>query len=339
MSVGWATAPSYPSCDFWACLTARLKLGDVSAAVRTAETSVELAGRSGDADMRMIMRTTLADALHQSARPEHALAAFRESEAMQAEQQPAYPLLFSFRGFLYCDLLLEEASRGNRHLSFVEPPAGRSQAQAALSRCREVRRRAETTLELAERDGLQLLTIALDHLTLGRIYLLEGQVSRSEGRAPENDVLTQAETHLTKAVSLLRQAGHQDDLPRGLLARAALTRVQFQISNGESHIANAQRDLDEVEQIAGRSGMLIFQIEAALERCRLALALGDRDAARRKLDEAKALVKKTEKPYEPHQPDWDAWEPPEYISVFREGEIVGYHRRSAEIAALESELE
>lgn len=325
-----------------------LTLGDVSAAVRSAEQSVELADRSGDAGMRMMMRTTLADALYQSARPERAIAAFGEVEAMQAERQPEYPLLYSLQGFRYCDLLLEEMSRVIGPLSFVEPTAGGHQIEATLSRCREVRHRAETTLKIAEQHGLQLLTLALDHLTLGRTWLLEGQVLSVEGRVSEHEALTKAETYLTESVSLLRQAGMQDQLPRGLLARAALnicrvsTRHQTDADKSvgvTDDLAQAEKDLAEVEGIAGRSGMLIFQIEVAVARCRLGLALGDRAAARRKLDEAKALVKQTEKPYEPHQPDWDGWEPPEYVVVFREGEIVGYHRRNAEIAALENELE
>ena len=84
--------------------------------------------------------------------------------------------------------------------------------------------------------------------------------------------------------------------------------------------------------------MLIFQIEAALERCRLALTREDHDEARRTLDEAQALVKKTEKPYEPHVPDWDEWDPLAYVGVFRKGEIVGYHRRNDDIAALDEAL-
>ena len=314
-----------------------LTLGDVSAAVRAAEGGVELADRSDDANRRMFRRTTLAAVLHRAARPERSLAAFHEAEAMQAEDQPEYPLLYSLRGFQYCNLLLEEVWRVIGPLSIFEPKAGEPQIEAALSRCREVRRRAETTLEWV-RGKLGILDEALDHLTLGRTYLLEGQVLSVAGREPEDDVLTQAETHLTEAVSLLRQAGQQQELPRGLLARAALHRVKFQMTNDASQIANAERDLDEAEQIAGRGGMLIWQIEAALERCRLALACGNRDGARRKLDEAKALVKKTEKLYEPHQPDWDEWQPPEYVGVFREGEIVGYHRRNADIDALENEL-
>ncbi len=37
-------------------------------------------------------------------------------------------------------------------------------------------------------------------------------------------------------------------------------------------------------------------------------------------------------------PDWDEWEPPEYVGVIGKGEIVGYHRRNDEIAALDEVL-
>ena len=38
-------------------------------------------------------------------------------------------------------------------------------------------------------------------------------------------------------------------------------------------------------------------------------------------------------------PDWDEWDPPEYVGVFKKGEIVGYHRRDSEIEALEKLIE
>ena len=103
----------------------------------------------------------------------------------------------------------------------------------------------------------------------------------------------------------------------------------------EDYLEKANRDLTEVEQIAGRGNMLIFLIEAALKRCRLALVLAEQAQARIKLDEAKALVTRTERPYEPHVPQWDGWEPPESIGLFGAGEMVGYYRRYEEIAALE----
>ncbi len=56
-------------------------------------------------------RARMAYALHQAGRRAEAEARFRESEEMQAERQPAYPLLYSTGGFRYCDLLLAEPER------------------------------------------------------------------------------------------------------------------------------------------------------------------------------------------------------------------------------------
>ncbi len=88
-----------------------LTLGEVGGAVRDAEQSVSHADHSGDAFQRMGKRTRLADALHQAGRRAEAEARFREAEEMQAERQPDYPLLYSWQGFAYCDLLSTEAER------------------------------------------------------------------------------------------------------------------------------------------------------------------------------------------------------------------------------------
>ena len=88
-----------------------LTLGEVAGAVGDAEQSVTYADRSGDAFTRCVNRVTHADALHQAGRRAEAEARFREAEQMQAERQPAYPLLYSLAGFRYCDLLLTAAER------------------------------------------------------------------------------------------------------------------------------------------------------------------------------------------------------------------------------------
>jgi hypothetical protein len=77
----------------------QLALGRIDDALADARRAVAHADRSGDAFQRMAMRTTLADALHQQGDTAAARAAFAEAEAMQAEWQPAYPLLYSLRGF------------------------------------------------------------------------------------------------------------------------------------------------------------------------------------------------------------------------------------------------
>lgn len=98
---------------------------------------------------------------------------------------------------------------------------------------------------------------------------------------------------------------------------------------------DAKRDLAEAELIAERGSMLIWQIDAAIERCRLHLAMGDRDSARECLERAKALIKETEKPYVPYVSDWAEWDPPAYIGTIKPGDIVGYHRRDWEIEEIE----
>jgi hypothetical protein len=337
-----------------------LTAGDVSSAVRQGEQSVELVDRSGDAFLRVVNRTALADALHASGRmtdeggtmnegedssfilPPSSVAheAFREAEAMQQEMQPQFPLLYSLSGYRYCDLLLESPeSRG-------ESP------EQAIARIRRVRNRAEKMFEWRD-EGDSLLDVAMEYLTLGRTYLLESRELRvrsletEEGLALDSGLsaLDSAEQHLNESVSLLRQAGHQDFIARGLLHRAALWRAlgEGEIERGgegeQEYFEWAERDLAEGELIAERGSMLRWQIEAALERTRLALSLGDREEAGRKLEETRALVKQTEKPYEPHVPDWEDWQPPAYVGVFEPGEIVGYHRRNDEIAALQAEID
>ena len=145
-----------------------LTLGEVPRAVAFGEQSVELADRSGDAFWRMASRATLADALHQAGRWEESAEAFREAEAMQAEDQPQYPRLYSLRGYQYCDLLLSRAEpedgAGLAGLAANPEPARRFREA-----CREVRERGTTALEWAIRESRDLLSPALDHLSLGRV--------------------------------------------------------------------------------------------------------------------------------------------------------------------------
>jgi hypothetical protein len=289
--------------------------------------------------------------------------AFQEAEAMQKERQPQYPLLYSTPGYMYCEHLLADLGLRLTHLrgypELKDQTADHDDFPAEIrilqSEIEAVRNRAETALRsYGDDQSMGTLNFALDHLTLGRTWLAEAElpteppaqaagvegksVGLAEPEASGFGSLQQAESHLNESVSLLRQAGTQDELPRGLLHRSALWRMRFEISNDESEISKAERDLGEAETIAERGSMLIWQIEAALERTRLALALGDRQVAIRYLEKVRELIKKTERPYEPHVPDWDEWKPPAYVNVFQPGQIVGYHRHNAEIERLEREL-
>jgi tetratricopeptide (TPR) repeat protein len=266
-----------------------LTLGDVPRAVAFGEQSVELADRSGDAFQRMGKRTTWADALHQAGLWEESASAFREAEAMQAERQPQYPRLYSLQGFQYCDLLLSraepESGGGLDGLSRRGPYL--EEAERYRWVCREVLERASQTLGWALTQGF-LLDIALDHLTLGRAHL--GLALTAPESAPpgenRNALLAQAAESLARAVDGLRRAGQDQELPRGLLARAAFHRLR-------SDFPAATADLTEVLEIAERGPMRLHECDAHLEWARLCRDQGDLSAARRHLARARALVEQT----------------------------------------------
>ena len=136
-----------------------------------------------------------------------------------------------------------------------------------------VQERAGRTLEWVTQAGQEILSAALDHLSLGRAELAAGDWDESAG-------------HLIEADAGLRRAGTQDHLPRGLLARAALHRLRGAPDG-------ARRDLHEALTIARRGSMRLHEADAHLEYARLHLDEGDGDAARHSLAEATKLVDET----------------------------------------------
>ena len=251
-----------------------LTLGDLDQSLEYVEQSVDLADRSGDDLILIFSRTNLANALHQAARLPEAEAAFQEAEEMQKEWQPNVPLLYSVQGFQYCDLLLGQG------------------------KYQEVQSRAAQTIEIAKTlsGSLSLWDIANDYLSLGRAHLLQALQE-------ETDDFTQASEHLNQAVDGLRQAGLQDYIPRGLLARSELYRVQGEFEK-------AQRDLDEAMTIAERGEMGLHQADCHLEYARLYLAMGEKEEdARKNLDTAKEMI-----------------------------EEMGYHRRDTDVREIEEKL-
>ncbi|HEY2850622.1 MAG TPA: hypothetical protein VGI97_12140, partial [Gemmatimonadaceae bacterium] len=217
-----------------------LTLGEVAGAVGDAEQSVTYADRSGDAFMRLYSRTIHADALHQAGRRAEAETRFREAEQMQAESQPAYPLLYSMSGFQYCDLLLaaperaawqiclgsagfqpavsgilpgtsQRADSQRSSAAHEDPPpsaaqdarrSGQDARAPQIESCRAVSQRAAQTLKIAERNNW-LLDIALDHLTLGRAALYEAILEGRDGplRRPRADEARDPTSHSSLAGS------------------------------------------------------------------------------------------------------------------------------------------
>ncbi|WP_157640117.1 hypothetical protein [Lamprocystis purpurea] len=229
---------------------------------------------------------TAADVLHQSGETAEAGRLFAEAERMQREWQPQYPLLYSVGGFRYCDWLLAPAERATWRVfggadfqaaimtaatmpppspaPTAGPPLVPDAATAAdpdgltatdpLAACIEVERRATTALVVAEAVG-DLLSIALDHLTLARARLLRALLTgHLPPPGPDPEVLA--------AVAGLRQAGVIDYLLHGLLTAAWSLAL-----SGDPDAARAA--LDEALQIARRGPMPLFEADVLLYRARL----------------------------------------------------------------------
>jgi hypothetical protein len=231
-----------------------LTLGRLPDAVTDARQSITHAERSGDAFQRISKRATAADALHQSGQRVDAGTLFAEAERRQQEDEPQFDLLYSLRGFQYCDWLLAPAEQAawqqllNQPLSNLE-----SQISDCLS---DVERRATTTLTWVTPQNW-LLDIALDHLTLARVGLIRAILANPPPQ-PTLDL-----PHVASAVNGLRAAGQMDHLPRGLLTASLYHFVRGEHALALKHLAEAQ-------QIAERGPMPLFLADIHLTRARLA---------------------------------------------------------------------
>jgi tetratricopeptide (TPR) repeat protein len=236
-----------------------VELGRLAEAVADARQSVIHADQSRDANWRMASRVKVADALHQSGRRAEAGGLFAEAERMQGENQPEFGLLYSLRGFQYCDWLLAPAERTAWRALLhgrSAPPAGLPQdPDGYVTTCAEVERRANTTLKWAVDQRVSLLSVAADHLTLARVGLLRTVLTYLLP-LPMHDL-----PHVAAAVNGLRNAGAIHHLPKGLLAAAL-----YHFVRGEPDAARAR--LDEAQQIAERGPMPLYLADVHLHRAR-----------------------------------------------------------------------
>jgi len=159
-------------------------LGRLPESVQSARESVAYASRTANPHSIMDSTSALAIALFLTGHPE-AEDAFQQVEVLQRGE---FPVLYSLRGYYYCDLLLtkgryaEVLARARRTLAFTIPAVGR---------------------------GLGLFDVALDQLSIGRALM--------HMRRPRD-----AANYIDQALDSLRRAGTQHHIPRALLARAEL---------------------------------------------------------------------------------------------------------------------
>ena len=166
-----------------------LTLGEVVLAQKYGKQSMTFADRIENSPWKEASRSTQAVAFFQVGKNKVAEKLFIEAENMQKKRESEFPYLYSFWGFLFCDLLL------------------------SMGKYQEVLKRAQTTIKYENKEWYSLLCIADDKLTIGKAYMLLGDFAESE-------------KYLIQAVDGLREAGTQHNLPWGLFARATLFRHQ-----------------------------------------------------------------------------------------------------------------
>lgn len=228
-----------------------LTLGEVARAVEYGKRSVEYADSSGDDFQRESKRTAWADALHQAGEVEKAEGLFMEAEGMQRKSQPEYEYLYSLPVYRFCDLLMVQG------------------------KYQEVIKRAVKTLKWVTK-AKWLLDIGLDNLSLGRAYMMEAV---TEGTGDWG----KSEEYLDRAVAGLREAGMQDYLPLGLLARAELFRVKGEYEKAEA-------ELGEAREIAERGEMKLHLADCSLEEYRILKARGREAEAEQELKKAREMI-------------------------------------------------
>jgi tetratricopeptide (TPR) repeat protein len=186
-------------------------LGNLTEAASAAHNAIECADRTKDVFLQATRRPLLSAALHQSGDLAGAARLFEEAEDLQRKHAPQDAFLYSFAGFQYCDLLIDQG----QHI--------------------EVLRRATATLRLAQEE-FGPNDIGLDHLSIGRAH-------------PPNS--KESQLHLDQAVHFLRRGGDQSYLVRALLARATdhdleeafriATRSGMRLHLADYHLIQARR--------------------------------------------------------------------------------------------------
>ena len=225
--------------------------GNLEQSEDLANRSITLADLSGGEEEIIGSRCYLAYSLHHRGASDKAEELFRQAEAIQKEWEPKEPYLYSYRGFRFCDLLLD------------------------LGGYREALTRASHTLAIAQ-NMQGLMDIGLDHLSLGRAYFAQ-LLPEGEGD------LAKAAAHFADAVDFLRRAGRLHCLIRGLLGRAAFYRAT-------RDWPAAHRDLAEALEMCQRGGIRLYEADAHLEYARLHLAQGKKDEARQSLAKAREMI-------------------------------------------------
>jgi tetratricopeptide (TPR) repeat protein len=239
-----------------------LTLGKLKESVADGQQSVTYCDQSDDEFWIICTRTMHAEALYHAGRYAEAEQRFEEAETRWATTYPHAPLMSSLSGYRYCDLQLDAAERSAWQLMLTNrvPDSVEQSISELIDACDFLQQRAAKTLAWVTGWKQSILTLALDHLTIGRTLLYKAILG-----VPS---IEDSAASIEQAVSDLRRAGDMIYFPRGLLTRAWYRYLTKQRTGPES----AQSDLDEAWEIAERGPMRVYLADVLLYRARLFFA-------------------------------------------------------------------
>jgi tetratricopeptide (TPR) repeat protein len=231
-------------------------LGDFGSAEQAADRCRQIAEQCSDPLERMNGCHAKADALIQMGCLDEAESVLDQGDQIRQRRLPERQHLYYCRGIYRSELLMSQRQFDRA-------------VEAALAR-----------IDWAEKEGYSgqggILDLSLDYLALGAARVAQ---ARSHG-APVPHL---AEANLDKAVDGLRKAGQQQELPRGLLARALMYLEKGMLDR-------AKTDIDEAWTIAESGGMQLYLADAHLLYTRLHLGNQDQEAAKESFSAAKAMI-------------------------------------------------
>ena len=242
------------------CLGRRaIELSDLlNSNLDSAKDSIHFHDLQQNAKRRRLSRTALADVLHHAGSRAEALSLFAEAERMENAAFGRQKVLVSQAGFQYSELILNTIERdawpAKDPLSWLRRSDGDEEATESWAQATV---RSEFALKSALDWDRNLLDIAFHRLTLARAGLYRAL------RTPMPGFAEGVEQIVIRALRAFRQANTLDYLPLALLTAA------FYHGTLGENLEEAERLLEEAQQIAERGPMPLYLADVHLHRARL----------------------------------------------------------------------
>ena len=308
-----------------------LSMGRIDDAWHEAMTCIELAERAepnASALMRVVARTQLGRVLSAMGYTREACSAYQDAQDRQSTQyhspppssqwKPPSPMLTGTSGLDFWNVQLS-----------LNPSAED-----------QIWNQVSSTLANEELNQ-RLADNASHHLISARILTDRGERGAS---GDSTEWVAEAARQSLVSVETFREAQAIHDLPQGLLAIARIERIKYSLGLDDSP-EKAIAAIDEVDEIARRSEMLIWHVEAAIERASISLEtflvtgeLAQLTLAENQLKDAREFVAVTESELVPYRPYEDSWAAPYYAEAATNAETVGYHCRNRNIDTLQQRI-